>query len=143
MGRTPRQPKSKDTGYDWTPGGTTFEGEEVAQNLTFAPWKPEIGEKRTFFFLGCRKAMSDEFEREFTIYQGQDSKTGEFFSFVPGGLFDKIAHDANITAGMHLGVQFTGQIQHPKNPKQRVNQWIIVRLKDRKIDPTAPEVGKE
>lgn len=119
--------KEKDTSSDWTPGPMTFDGEEVESNLTFAPWRPEIGEKRTFVFQGFKTAVSKDYGNEFTIYHGQDLKTGEYFSFVPGGLFDHIAKEANIVTGMRLGVQFTGQVKLKSG--MPANQWIIVKLK--------------
>jgi hypothetical protein len=118
--------KEKDLRSDWTPGPTEFEGEEVEQNLTFAPWRPKEGDRRTLVFLGFKSAHSKEFDKDFNIYHGRDLKTGEFFSFVPGGLFDYIIKENNIVTGMRLGVQFAGQAKLPGGP---ANQWVIVKLK--------------
>ncbi len=119
--------KEKDTSSDWTPGPVEFEGEEVEQNLTFAPWRPAVGEKRTFTFLGFKTAHSEEFNRDFIIYHAQDLISAEYFSFVPGGLFDHIIKEANIVTGMRLGVQYTGQIKLKNG--MPANQWVIVKLK--------------
>lgn len=120
--------KEKDTSSDWTPAvALEFEGEEIEQNLTFAPWRPKDGDKRTFVFMGFKTAQSREFGTDFNIYHGQDLVTGEYFSFVPGGLFDHIMKEANIQTGQRLGVQFKGQIKLKSG--QPANQWVIVKLK--------------
>lgn len=135
-----KEKKSKDTSSDWSPQTHIFEGEEVESNLTFAPWRPTIDEKRTFEFLGFKTAMSKEFETEFTIYHGRDLVSGEFFSFVPGGLFDHIIKESRISTGDRLGVQFKGQIKLKSG--QPANQWVIVKLKTPAIHPAAPAVER-
>jgi hypothetical protein len=108
---------------------TEFEGEEVESALTFAFWKPREGDRRTFEMLGFEKKVSKEFEeREFLVYFCRDLKTGEDFSFVPGGLFDHIIREKNIVNGDRLGVVFKGQVDLA-GTNQRANQWDIVKLK--------------
>ena len=107
-------------------GPLEFDGEEVEQNLTYNQWKPEIGDSRTFVLMGFEERESKEFKGTFLVYYGKDLKTGEDFSFAPGGLFDYIIKDKNIVNGDRLGVRFRGTVEIPSG---RANQWDIVKLK--------------
>ena len=108
-----------------------FEGEEIESNLTFAIWKPAEGETRTFELSGFERRESKEFKGEFLVYFCKDLKTGEDFSFAPGGLFDYIIRERNIVSGDRLGVRYRGQVRIESG---MANQWDIVKLKKRATD---------
>ncbi len=103
-----------------------FDGEEVESNLTFSIWKPDNGETRTFELMGFEERESKEFKGKFLVYFCKDLKTGEDFSFAPGGLFDYVIRERNIVNGDRLGVRFRGQVRIESG---MANQWDIVKLK--------------
>ena len=124
-------------GYSWRP--STFMGEEVEKNLTYAQWRYDVGAERKMILLGFEKRESKEFEEnEFTIYFGQDADTGEQFSFIPGKLFDYLVVQYNIVNGDRLGVRYRGGQKLASG--YQAKQWDVVKLKA--APPPHPDAAK-